>query len=74
MLSEDSYQWSTSLNYYQFFQNLALFNKNLIFSGDEIDVDTKTSLLLPETIDIPNRIFQQIENDHEENDFLFSYY
>lgn len=71
ILCEDSSNWSTNSTYYEFFDNLASFNKNLIFIRDEIDAETKATLLLPETNNIINSIFSQIETNNDENDLYF---
>ena len=71
VLSEDSSYWSTNSIYSKFFDNLASFNQNFIFISDEIDADTKATLLIPETTNIINCIFSQIENNEDENDIYF---
>jgi len=71
MLSKDFYQWLNQSNYFKFFQNLALFNKNLIFISDDLDSDKKASLLIPETTNIIDDIFEQIEKLNDENDLYY---
>jgi hypothetical protein len=68
VLSKDSYQWINQPNYVTLFHTLALFNKNLIFNYDNIEDEMKASLLIPETVDQINGIFEQIERDKDDND------
>jgi len=72
LLSKDSYQWLEQPNYFKLFTNLALFNKNLIFISDEIDADKKASLLIAETTDTIDDIFEQIEQITDENNLYFT--
>src|SRR5690349_19200644 len=71
ILSKNSYQWLNQINYFKLFQNLALFNKKLIFTLDEIDYNKKALLLIPETINIIDNIFEQIEQITDDNDLYF---
>lgn len=71
MLSEAPYQWINKPSYLEFFKNLAVFNTNLIFISNDTDADTKASLLIPETTDISEKIFDQIERSDNENDLYF---
>ena len=71
LLSEDPSKWSMNPNYYEFFENLAFFNKNLIFIWDDTDADTKAALLIPSSNDMINSIFSQIEKNQDENDLYF---
>ncbi|UJR22645.1 hypothetical protein I4U23_025685 [Adineta vaga] len=68
VLSKDSYQWINQPNYVTLLHSLALFNKNLIYHYDNIDDDIKANLLLPDTIDVVNDIFEQIDRNKDEND------
>ncbi|CAF2653387.1 unnamed protein product [Rotaria sp. Silwood2] len=68
LLSKDSYQWINQPNYLTLFYTLALFNKNLIFNYSNIKHEMKASLLIPDTIDQINDIFEQIERDKDDND------
>jgi hypothetical protein len=68
LLCQDSDQWINEPYYQELFHTLALFNKELIFNNDNIEVDIKISLLFPVTIDQINNIFQQIENSNDDND------
>jgi hypothetical protein len=71
VLSKDSYEWMTQPNYLNLLNVLALFNKNLIFNYDNIENEMKASLLIPDTIDQINDIFEQIErNDNENHPFI----
>jgi hypothetical protein len=68
LLSQNSHQWIDEPYYQEFFYTLALFNKNLIFSNDNIEIDIKASLLFSVTINQINNIFQQIESSNDDND------
>ena len=72
MLSNSSHEWINQINYLKLFENLALFNKKLIFISDEIDVDKKSFLLIPETINIIDYIFEQIEQIKDENNLYIT--
>ncbi|CAF3072435.1 unnamed protein product [Rotaria socialis] len=72
VLSKDSYQWINQPNYLTLFHTLALFNKNLIFNYDNIKDGMKASLLIPDTIDQINDIFEQINRDKDDNDPFIS--
>jgi hypothetical protein len=72
ILSKDSYQWIHQPNYISLFHTLALFNKNLILYYDNIEDKMKASLLIPDTIDQINGIFEQIEQDTDNNDPFIS--
>jgi hypothetical protein len=71
MLSEDFSQWINQTKYLELFENLALFNKNLIFYLDEIDSGKKASLLIPQSLDLINNIFEQVEKTDDENNIYF---
>jgi hypothetical protein len=66
LFSEDYQNWINQRYYQEFFQTFASFNKRMIYHYDNIEVDTKASLLFPETIDQVNRIFQQINESHDD--------
>jgi hypothetical protein len=66
LFSEDYQQWINQPYYQEFFQTFASFNKRMIYHYDNIEVDTKALLLFPETIDQVNRIFQQIDESHDD--------
>jgi len=72
MLSKDSYQWLEQPKYIKLFKSLALFNKNLIFISNEIDTDKKGSLLIAETTNIIDDIFEQIETITDGNSLYFT--
>jgi len=72
LLSQDFQQWIKEPNYLQLFRTLALFNKNLIFNYDNIEADMKASLLIPETIDWINGIFEHLEKINDENNPFIS--
>lgn len=67
LLSQNSYQWLKKTNYHELFQTLALFNKNLIFYYDNIEVNMKVSLIVPETIECLNGIFENLDKIIDEN-------
>ncbi|CAF1021160.1 unnamed protein product [Rotaria sordida] len=66
-LSQNSHQWIEESNYLELFHTLALFNKNLVFNYDDIEADIKASLLIPETIDYINVIFERFDKINDEN-------
>ncbi len=66
LLSQSSNQWINQPYYQELFHTLASFNKKLIFN-DNIEVDTKASLLFSITVDQINSIFQQIEQSNDDN-------
>ena len=71
LLSEDSIQWINEPIYIELLHTLASFNQSLIFDCDTIDNNTKISLLLPESIDQINRIFQNIDRiDDDDSPYL----
>lgn len=59
--------------YHDLVTTLALFNKNLIFHNDNIDIDTKASLIFSVTIDQLNTIFRRIEESTDDNSLLIAY-
>jgi hypothetical protein len=67
VFSQDIQQEINESDYLQLFQTLAIFNKNLIFNYDNIETNMKASLLIPETYDWINRIFEHLEKLHDEN-------
>ncbi|CAF1512319.1 unnamed protein product [Adineta steineri] len=72
VLSKDSYQWINQPNYLNLFYTLISFNKNLIFNYDYIDDNIKAALLIPDTIDLINGIFEQINRTKDDNDPFFT--
>jgi hypothetical protein len=72
LLSQESHQWIEESDYLEFFRTLAVFNKSLIFNYESIDADTKASLLIPDTTDWIDRIFEQIKNSDDDNDPFIS--
>jgi hypothetical protein len=48
------------------------FNKKLIFDHDDVDSEMKATLLIPDTVDQINRIFQQINQTNDDNDPFIS--
>jgi hypothetical protein len=67
-LSEDFHQWIDQQIYQEFFDTFASFIKKVIYHYDNIAIETKASLIFPETIDQVNSIFQQIEQDLGDNE------
>ncbi|CAF3996616.1 unnamed protein product [Rotaria sp. Silwood2] len=72
LFSKTSHQWMEEPKYLELLHTLALFNKNLIFNYDDIDANTKGSLLIPETVDCINVIFERFEKTTDENDPFIS--
>lgn len=68
LFSQYDHQWMKESNYLELFHTLALFNKNLIFNYDNIEVNIKGTLLIPERIDWINNIFEYLEKINDEND------
>ncbi|CAF4105043.1 unnamed protein product, partial [Adineta steineri] len=71
ILSSDSYQWINQSKYFELFNNLASFNKKLIFTSIKIDSEKKASLLIPQTKELIKDIFEQIEKHDNDNDSYF---
>ncbi|CAF3332749.1 unnamed protein product [Rotaria sp. Silwood1] len=67
LFSQDTHSWIEEPNCLELLRTLALFNKNLIFNYEDIEAKTKASLLIPETVDIINVIFEKIEKTNDEN-------
>jgi len=72
LLSQNSHQWIKESDYVELLNTLALFNKSLIFHYDNIQADIKASLLIPETIDWINGIFEQLEKTNDANNLFLS--
>ena len=71
ILSRDTRQWSDDeQSYVQLFHQLSLFNHRVISSENELEI--KRVLLLPESENILEGIFQQIERRADENDRFLS--
>ncbi|CAF4732814.1 unnamed protein product, partial [Rotaria sp. Silwood1] len=72
LFSQDTHSWIEEPNCLELLRTLALFNKSLIFNYEDIEAKTKASLLIPETVDIINVIFEKIEKTNDENDPFIS--
>ncbi|CAF4196717.1 unnamed protein product, partial [Rotaria sordida] len=72
LISQNSDQWIKNSNYVELFRILALFNKNLVFNYEDIEINMKGSLLFPETIKCINTIFERFEKIHNENNSFIS--
>lgn len=70
LLSKDSGQWINQPDYIILFQTLAEFNRKLIFNEDNLDDQIKANLLIPETIDLINGCFEQVQRTKDSNDPL----
>jgi len=68
LLYLNSFEWFSQSECLEFFQTFAAFNKKLIFDQNNIKDDIKISLLIPETIEQINNIFQQIKQSNDDND------
>ena len=68
LLSEESHQWIKQAGYYELFETLGSFNRNLIFIEHGIEADQKATILFPVTVDQIDRIFKEIENTIDDND------
>ena len=72
LLSQNGHQWLDEQNYFDLFQTLALFNKNLIFNYDNNDVDSKVRLLIPNRTDWIDNILKQFQQINEQNDLYIN--
>ena len=61
LLTSQFCQWIHQTCYTEFLHTFTSFNKEIIFYCDNIDDDTKSLLLIPETIDQINQIIEQID-------------
>lgn len=68
LFTQDFDQWIDNPYYRDFFHAFALFIKKIIYLYDNITVDTKASLLFPDTVDQIDSIFKQIEQNQDDND------
>ncbi|CAF1199721.1 unnamed protein product [Rotaria magnacalcarata] len=73
LLGENSHTWLNEPCYIKFFQALVSFNKGIIFGPDTIEVDIKSSLLLPNTTDQTDSIFEKIKQSKHHNDPFISF-
>ena len=71
VLTQDSHLWAHQSSYLVLFDALASFNSLVIFNKSSIDVDTKVSLLLPETIACVDQLCERIANTEDANDAFF---
>ncbi|CAF1533151.1 unnamed protein product, partial [Adineta ricciae] len=67
-LGDDSSKWIYQPEYLSLFHALSSFHRNIIFYQESIDNDIKASLLIPETNDQIDRVFQYINQSHDDND------
>ena len=72
LLSQNSFEWSEKSIYIEFLHTFALFNKNLIFNYDNIEGDIKACLLIPETNECINNIFENLEKINDDNSSFIS--
>ncbi|CAF1096434.1 unnamed protein product [Rotaria magnacalcarata] len=68
LFSQESHGWIHEPSYQQLFRTLAIFNEKLIFNCDDIETETKGSLLFCVTIEQINSIFMHIERSTNDND------
>ncbi|CAF1282392.1 unnamed protein product, partial [Adineta ricciae] len=73
IFSESSNNWCQQSSCLEFFQALAAFNKNLIFQSESITIEEKISLLIPESIDLINTIFERIDKCTDDSNNLITY-
>ncbi|CAF3330554.1 unnamed protein product [Rotaria socialis] len=73
LLGENSHTWLNKPFYIKFFQALVSFNKCMIFGSDTIQDDIKSSLLLPNTTDQIDSIFDRIKQSKHDNDPFISF-
>ena len=68
LLGQSSHSWLSKSIYSEFLESLATFNRNLILFYDDVDRNTKGSLLIPtETVWIDN-IVEQVTSAEDDND------
>ncbi|CAF2089450.1 unnamed protein product [Rotaria magnacalcarata] len=68
LFSQESHGWIHEPSYQQLFRTLAIFNEKLIFNCDDIEIETKGSLLFSVTVEQINSIFMHIERSTNDND------
>ncbi|CAF1581342.1 unnamed protein product [Rotaria magnacalcarata] len=68
VFSQESHGWIHEPSYQQLFRTLAIFNEKLIFNCDDIEIETKGSLLFSVTVEQINSIFMHIERSTNDND------
>lgn len=67
-LSNDHRRWIYQPNYFALFHSIASFNRSIIFSDDEHITDQlKTSLLIPNSHEQINGIYEQIDQITDDN-------
>lgn len=67
-LSHDYHQWIYQPNYFALFHSIASFNRYLIFHDDEqISNEIKVDLLIPQSIEQINGVFEQIDRTNDDN-------
>lgn len=67
ILSQGYEHYATNSQYEQLFHTLTLFNKNLIFNCDSIEVTQKALLLFPESTKSAQQILEQVKTSTDEN-------
>ncbi|UJR22654.1 hypothetical protein I4U23_025693 [Adineta vaga] len=70
--SLDSSQWIQRLDYLSLFETLSSFHESLIWNYQNIDSDLQATLLIPKINEQIDRIFQQINQSHDDNDPFIS--
>ena len=63
-------EWLYQSNSWEFFRTLAVFNKKIIFNQDQIKEEVKIALLIPQTTDQFDSLFQQIEQSIDDHNPL----
>ena len=71
VFTEESHSWTNQPNYMQLFRLLGSLNYQIIFQKKDLDANAKSSLLIPPTTDILQKVFDQIELIEDENDRYF---
>ena len=72
LFTQPSHPWSNQSDHVEFLHALASWNFQMIFQKSDLDAETKSSLLIPETTDILTKIFNEIEQIEDENDPYFT--
>ena len=72
LFAEHSHQYLHQPYHAQLLHTLASFNKTLIYHYDHIDLPTKVALIVPQTIEQIDRIFELVDQCVDDNDPLLS--
>lgn len=71
LLSQKSHPWVEHTAYVDVMHQLTSFNHTIIFNANDIEQDTKASLLIPDTTILVDLLFDEIERTSDDNDAFF---